>query len=95
MNNLEDDLNRAEPTTLTQSKVYIINGVLYRYLHKTDSTRNTKYIFRPLPRQNKKADLQLNSTKVYMIVFEVLSLYGQTDSECISDNTEVNQMKLF
>jgi hypothetical protein len=64
-------------TLLTQSKTFSINGTLYRYLYKSDSIKHTQYLFRPLPRQRKTADLKLNRDKVLRKVYEVPSLYNQ------------------
>ncbi|OKH56258.1 hypothetical protein NIES2101_00290 [Calothrix sp. HK-06] len=92
MNTLDNDLNRAEPSNLTNSKVYLIDGVLYRYIYKTDSINNPKFVFRPLPGQRKRCDLKLNSTQIYIKVFEVKSLYGQITAEC---GNEAIQLNLF
>jgi hypothetical protein len=64
-------------TLLTQSQTYSIDGTLYRYLYKSDSIKRTQYLFRPLPKQRKTADLQLNRDKVLRKVYEVPSLYNQ------------------
>jgi hypothetical protein len=64
-------------TLLTQSKTYSINGTLYRYLYSSDSIKHTQYLFRPLPKQRKKADLKLNRDKVLRRAYEVPSLYNQ------------------
>jgi hypothetical protein len=65
------------PTLLTQSKTYQIDGMLYRYLYSSDSISHTQYIFRPLPRQKKRADLQLNRDKLLRKVYELPGLYRQ------------------
>lgn len=65
------------PTLLTQSKTYQIDGTLYRYLYSTDSIKHTQYIFRPLPSQNKRADLRLNKDKLLQKVYEAPGLYRQ------------------
>ncbi|MBE9209685.1 hypothetical protein IQ244_24960 [Nostoc sp. LEGE 06077] len=64
-------------TLLTQSKTYSIDGILYRYLYSNGSIKHTQYMFRPLPKQRKTADLQLNRDKVLRRVYEVPSLYNQ------------------
>ncbi|RCJ42495.1 hypothetical protein A6770_34620 [Nostoc minutum NIES-26] len=64
-------------TLLTQSKTYSIDGILYRYLYSNGTVKHTQYMFRPLPRQRKSADLQLNRDKVLRLVYEVPSLYNQ------------------
>ena len=73
-----NDLQLVSDTTLlTQSKTYSIEGTLYRYLYHTDSINHVQFLFRPLPAQRKKADLQLNRDKVLRKVYEVPGLYRQ------------------
>ncbi|BAY95967.1 hypothetical protein IQ278_18395 [Tolypothrix sp. LEGE 11397] len=64
-------------TLLTQSKTYSIDGILYRYLYSNGTIKHTQYMFRPLPRQRKTADLQLNRDKVLRKVYEIPLLYNQ------------------
>ncbi|MCP6758361.1 MAG: hypothetical protein NHB32_06170 [Fischerella sp. CENA71] len=76
-------------TLLTQSKTYSIDGVLYRYLYSSGSIKHTQYLFRPLPAQRRKADLQLNRDKVLRKVYEVPSLYNQ--HFCTMTDTAIQQ----
>jgi hypothetical protein len=88
-----NDLELVHCTTLlTQSKTYSIDGTLYRYLYKSDSIRHTQYLFRPLPSQRKRADLQLNRAKVLRKVYEVPGLYRQ---HLATQTSETIQQSLF
>ncbi|MBW4635778.1 MAG: hypothetical protein KME30_29035 [Iphinoe sp. HA4291-MV1] len=90
---LLDDLQLVQCVTLlTQNKVYSIDGTLYRYLYSNGSIKHPQYLFRPLPRQRKSADLQLNKNKVLRRVFEVPSLYGQHNA-VVTDS--IAQLSLF
>lgn len=90
---LNDDLKQAEPTTLSNRKVYTIDGILYRYLYKSDSIISPKFFFRPLPNQSKRCDLKLNSQHIYLKVQEVKSMYGQVNSDVVGDGAV--QLSLF
>ncbi|MBU7586200.1 MAG: hypothetical protein KAF91_25600 [Nostoc sp. TH1S01] len=53
-----------EPKTLSQSKVYLIDGTQYRYVRTDGNGKSIKYVFSPLPNQRKTSELSLNSTKL-------------------------------
>ncbi|MBD2451854.1 hypothetical protein H6G76_32990 [Nostoc sp. FACHB-152] len=53
-----------ETKTLSQSKVYLIDGTQYRYVQTESSGKNSKYVFAPLPNQRKTSEIFLNSTKL-------------------------------
>ncbi len=61
-------------TLLTQNKLYQIDGILYHFIYKTDSINHPQFIFRPLGRQCKTADVKLNRSKLLIRVFEVEGL---------------------
>lgn len=50
--------------TLSNSKVYVIEGTRYRYVRTDGSAKNIKYVFSPLPNQRKTSEISLNSTKL-------------------------------
>ncbi|MBW4571687.1 MAG: hypothetical protein KME31_27810 [Tolypothrix carrinoi HA7290-LM1] len=77
---------------LSQSQTYSIDGTLYQYMHHTDSIQHRQYLFRPLPRQRKTADIQLNTSKVLLMVYEVPRLYRQHHATM---TTEAIQQSLF
>lgn len=79
-------------TLLTQSKTFSIDGLLYRYSHKSDSINHTRYYFEPLPQQRKTATLKLNKEKVLLRCYEVPNLYRQHHATV---QGEVVQMSLF
>nr|WP_202895563.1 hypothetical protein [Iningainema tapete] len=79
-------------TLLTQSKTYSIEGTLYRYRYEVGSIKHTAYIFTPLPRQRKTADLRLTRDKVLRKCYEVPSLYRQHNAVM---TTEAIQQSLF
>ncbi len=79
-------------TLLTQSCVYQIEGILYKFRHKSDSINNPQFTFEPMPGQRRTAPLKLNQEKVRRKVFEVPSLYRQI-SASVSDNSI--QLTLF
>jgi hypothetical protein len=63
-------------TLLSTSKIYQINGRLYKFLYEDPYSRTgcEQYIFRPLNGQRVKADLKLNRNKVIRNVYEVGSI---------------------
>ncbi|RCJ40072.1 hypothetical protein A6770_38410 [Nostoc minutum NIES-26] len=60
-----------EPKILSQSKVYLIDCVQYRFVRTEGSGKNIKYIFQPLPNQRKISEISLNSTKLAIRCQEV------------------------
>lgn len=56
--------------SLSQGKIYFINGAFYRFLYEEGSIKFPQYFFRPLPGQRKRADLKLNQGKVRRLVHE-------------------------
>ncbi|MGI2904755.1 hypothetical protein [Tolypothrix sp. VBCCA 56010] len=80
-----------DSTLLSSSKCYQIDGVLYRYLYKTDSIKHPQYVFRPQPGQRKSTDLKLNRNKLTTRCYEV---EGMTIKAEVVDNNAI-QMKLF
>lgn len=80
----------TEPTLLSMQKVYQIDGCLYRFLYKEDGGRVNKFLFRPLSGQRRKADLRLNTQKIYSQVQEVPALYGQVGAEFIQGSFQLS-----
>ena len=66
---MEDNLIHTEPTLLSKSKLYVINGCRYSYLWKTSGSGHSQYWFKPLPGQGKRANLKVTQAKVYKVVF--------------------------
>nr|ADO19120.1 hypothetical protein Nfla_4904 [Nostoc flagelliforme str. Sunitezuoqi] len=60
-----------DPTLLSSSKVYQINGTLSRYLGDEGSIQHPQYLFVPLPNQRKKASFRLNRNKLMTRCYEV------------------------
>lgn len=60
-----------DSTLLSRASVYQIDRTLYRFLYETDSIRAPNYVFKPLPGQRKKANLQLNQRALKSRVWEV------------------------
>ena len=79
-------------TLLTQSCVYQIEGVLFKFRYQSDSINHPQFTFEPLAGQRKTAPLILNQEKVRRKVFEVPSLYRQIDA---SVSNEAVQLSLF
>jgi hypothetical protein len=80
-----------DSTLLSKSKVYQIQGILYRFLYKDGSIQHPQYLFRPLPGQRKKADLQLNHSKLITRCQEV---EGMTTNVSVVDDKSI-QMSFF
>lgn len=79
-------------TLLTQSKTFLIDGILYRYSHKTESVLYAQYYFEPLPQQRKTATLKLSKDKVLRRCYEAPSLRNQHHATI---QGEVIQQALF
>jgi hypothetical protein len=62
-----------EPSQLSVSKVYQIDGTLYRFLYKCPHSRmdHPQWCFEPLPGQRKISTLKLNQNKVRRGIQEV------------------------
>jgi len=60
-----------EPKTLSQSRVYLIDGTQYRYLRTEGGGKHIKYVFSPLPNQRKTSEVSLNSIKLTIRCQEV------------------------
>ncbi|MBE9210601.1 hypothetical protein IQ244_29685 [Nostoc sp. LEGE 06077] len=72
-----------EPKILSQSKVYLIDCVQYRYVRTEGSGKNSKYVFAPLPKQRKSSEISLNSTKLGIRCQEVEGMTYEQPNEQI------------
>jgi len=71
-------------TLLNQSDTYCIQGIIYRYSHRSDSVKSPQFIFNPLPKQRKTATLKLNRDKVVSLVYVVPSLRNKHSAHITS-----------
>ena len=80
-----------DPTLLSSSKVYQINGTLSRYLGDEGSIQHPQYLFAPLPNQKKKASFRLNRNKLMTLCYEVEGMVYEKPA--VQDNSQ--QLQLF
>ncbi|WP_414573247.1 hypothetical protein [Nostoc sp. CCY 9925] len=70
-----------DPKTLTQSKVYMVEGTRYRYVRIDGSGKNIKYVFSPLPNQRKTKEISLNETRLSIRCQEVQGMTYEASKE--------------
>ena len=87
---MQELVSVSDCTLLTQSKIYQIDGTLYRFRHKSDSISHPQFIFEPLAGQRKTAPIRFNQQKVYSRVREVPTLYRQVAAEVSKQAIQLN-----
>jgi hypothetical protein len=80
-----------DPTLLSSSKVYQVDGTFYRYLGETGTIQHPQFRFSPLPNQKKKASLQLNRNKLMTRCYEIEGMVYNKPT--VQDNSQ--QLQLF
>ena len=80
-----------DSTLLSNSKVYQINGTLYRFRYENGTIQHPQYTFTPLNNQRKTANLVLNRNKLITKCYEV---EGMSNKVSVIDDNSV-QMKLL
>jgi hypothetical protein len=80
-----------DSTSLSTSKVYQIDRILYQYLDTTGTREHTKYQFRPLSGQRKKADLSINHKTLINRCYEVEGM----NTNASQANQEALQLSIF
>ncbi|WP_375506232.1 hypothetical protein [uncultured Nostoc sp.] len=89
---MENKLFRVyDPTLLSSSKVYQINGTLSRYLGDEGTIKHPQYLFSPLLNQKKKASFRLNRNKLMTRCYEVEGMVYE--KPVVQDNSQ--QLQLF
>ncbi len=83
-----------DASLLSESKVYHINGALYRFTGKCPWARidHPKWTFKPLVGQGRSATLELNQNKVTRLVYEVPGMTANRKTEVVG---QAIQQSLF
>lgn len=82
---MNDLIHVYDASQISESKIYQINGTLYRFTGRCPwaAINHPQWTFEPLPGQRKTSTLNLNKNKVGRCVYEVPGMAANRKSQVV------------